>query len=172
MAREINWDEKISDEDRAWAEQRPDHQVNGRPIRELLAEQDEKFGDKEAEPAKTRAERMTELRQIIADSQTELERLSQEQIDEDNANRAFSGDAASGLVQDNTYVEGEKPEGAPEPTETYSDEKYWTKAKLAEEIDSRNGEREREGLPALSKTGNRSELVERLMQDDREAAED
>jgi hypothetical protein len=170
--RDINWDEKLSDEDRAWAEQRPDHQINGRPIRDLLDEQDERFGGKEPEPAKTRAERMTELRQTIADSQTELARLEQEQIDEDNRNRALSGDPASGLVRDNTYVDGKKPDGSPEPVEDYSDEKVWTKAKLAEEIDNRNREREAEGLSALSKSGNRSELVERLMQDDREAAED
>jgi len=97
-----------------------------------------------------------------------MARLQAEQAREDNPNVAVTGDPASGLVRDNTAVDGETPEGAPEGKETYEDERYWTKAKLTDELKARNVERERDGLEPLATTGNRSELVERLMKDDEE----
>lgn len=171
MARQINWEEPLSKEDRAWLEQRPDMPVkDGKKVADLLAEI-----DGQAPPSKTRDERRAELRTIIADAENELARLDVEEGEEINRNTALAGsigDQAAGLiVKDNTPVNGERPEGSPEAVETYSDEKYWTKAKLTDELQKRNTDRKEEGLNPLPLTGNRSELVERLMKDDQEIAE-
>jgi hypothetical protein len=169
MARVINWDEELSEEDRFWAEHRPDMPAgNGMTVAQRLIENDEKFGRVAKNAAKSREERQQELRTIIADSQNELERLDREAAEEANANVAVTGDPASGLIRDNTGVDGQRPAGAPEGSEDYSDEKYWTKAKLTDEIKKRNVEREAEGLEPMATTGNRAELVERLLKDDEE----
>lgn len=161
MSREIDWSQPLSDEDRAWAEQR-DH------LRSKIEANDEEFGGKDKAPEQTRAERMDELRSTINNSQNELARLEKEQADEDNANRALAGDPTTGNgFVDNTYVNGEIPDGATEAAEDYSDEKRWTKAALQAEIDKRN---EEEGVD-IPRTGTRSELVERLVADDRELAQ-
>lgn len=170
--REINWSEPLSDEDRAWAEQRPDLLVkNGKTVREYLLEV-----DGQAPPAVNREERRTQLRSIIADAENELARLDIEEGEEVNRNTALAGsigDREAGLiVRDNTPVNGERPEGSVEAKETYEDERYWTKAKLTEELRTRNTEREQAGLSPLSLSGNRSELVERIMRDDEEIAAD
>jgi hypothetical protein len=176
MARNIDWSKPLSDEDRVWAEQRLDAPSggNGLSIGEAIAANDEQFGGKDKPVTKTRSERMPELRTIIADSTNELARLEQEQIDEDNANRARAGslgDAAKGLsFTDNTPVNGEAPEGASTAKEDYADTVKWTKASLTDEIKARNVDREADGVPALAVTGNRSELVERLLRDDEELA--
>lgn len=171
MAREINWDEELSDEDRAWAEQRPDLPAgNGMTIAQRVAENDEKYGRAEKSAAKSRAERLEELRTTIADAENEMARLQLEESQEANPNVAVTGDPSVGLIRDNTAVDGQTPEGAPTGGQDYSDEKYWTKAKLADEIKSRNTEREAEGLAPLATTGSRAELVERLMKDDEELA--
>lgn len=171
MARNINWSEPLSDEDRAWAEQRPDTPSgqDGLTIGEQIQRNDEVHGKQAKDSRKSRAERMQELRSTIADSENEIARLQQEEADEINANVARAGsmgDQAAGLtVVDNTPVNGETPEGASTGTEDYSDEKYWTKAKLVEEIERRNDDG-----AELSKTGTRAELVERLRKDDEELA--
>jgi hypothetical protein len=171
MAREINWDEKLSDEDRAWAEQRLDQPAGfGMNMQQRIADNDEKFGGKK-QPEKDREERRAELRTIINDAQNELERIEVEIATEGNPNTAKQGDPASGLVVDFTAVDGQTPEGAPTEKETYSDERYWTKAKLVEEIANRDQDRKDAGLEPLSRAGNRSELVERLLRDDRELEE-
>lgn len=167
--REIDWD-NISDDDRAWLEQRPDMPVkDGKKVADLLAELDGK-----KPPAQTRDERRGELRTIIADAENELARLDKEEAEEVNRNTALAGsvgDREAGLiVRDNTPVNGETPEGANTAKEDYSDERYWTKAKLTDTIRERNTEREEEGLNPLPVTGNRSELVERLLKDDEELA--
>jgi hypothetical protein len=162
--RQINWDEPLSDEDRTWAEQRPDMPAgNGMTVGQRLALMDEGKTS-----AQSRGERIEELRAVIADANNEIERLMREQAEEDNVNSAVVGDPASGLVRDNTEVNGQRPEGADEPRETYSNEKVWTKAKLSEEINNRNNERVEQGLEPLSTHGTRAELVERLMKDDEE----
>lgn len=171
MAREINWDEELSDEDRAWAEQRPDLPAgNGMTIAQRMAENDEKYGRAEKSAAKSRDERISELRTTINDAQNELARLELEASQEANPNVAVTGDPSVGLIRDNTAVDGKTPEGAPTGGQDYSDEKVWTKARLAQEIDKRNEERVAEGLEPITKTGNRSELVERLIKDDEELA--
>jgi hypothetical protein len=176
MARNINWSEPLSDEDREWAEQRLDAPSgsNGRSIAEAIEANDEEFGAQAKAEKKTRAERMSDLRTVIANSTNELARLEQEQIDEDNVNRARAGslgDQAKGLgFNDQTPVNGEAPEGASTAKEDYSDTVKWTKASLTEEISRRNVDREAEDLEPLAKTGNRSELVERLLRDDEELA--
>lgn len=175
MARDINWDEALSDQDRAWVEQRLDQQgPGGRKFADLIEDNDERFGAKEKAAAKSRDERRAELRTVLADAQNELERLDREEVEEINRNTALAGtvgDQAAGLiVRDNTPVDGERPEGSVEAKETYQDERYWTKAKLTDELRSRNTEREGAGLNPLPLTGNRSELVERLMKDDEEIA--
>lgn len=171
MAREINWDKEISEEDRTWLEQRPDMPAgNGMTVAQRLEEYDQKNGTAAKRSKQTRAERMDELRTIIADSQNELARLEVEQANEDNANVSETGDPSVGVVRDNTGVDGETPEGAPDPNaeNPYADERVWTKAKLQDEIRKRNDERQSEGLEPLALTGNRSELVERLQKDDSE----
>lgn len=177
MARDINWNEPLSDEDRAWAEQRLDQQgPGGRKFGDLIQENDERHGSAEKAQAKTREERRVELRTIVADAQNELERLDREEVEEINRNTALAGsvgDREAGLiVRDNTPVNGERPEGAPEAREDYSDERYWTKSRLTDELRKRNSEREEAGLNPLPLTGTRAELVERLMKDDEEIAQD
>lgn len=169
MARTIDWSKPLSDEDRAWAAQRGDQQFDGKSFNQLISENDVEHGKEAKDSKKSRAERMDDLRSSIADAENELSRLQQEQVDEDNRNAALAGslgDQAKGLiVRDNTPVNGETPEGSSTQAENYSDEKYWTKAKLSEEIDRRNADG-----AELSKTGSRAELVERLRQDDEELA--
>lgn len=172
MARDINWDEPLTDEDRVWAEQRLDTPSgrDGLTIGEQIAKNDEVHGKAEKDQAKSRAERISELRSTIADSQNELSRLQQEEIDENNANVAragSSGDQAAGLgFTDNTPVNGQAPDGAPTATDTYDDTAKWTVAALKSEIERRNDD----GAD-LKVSGTRSELVERLRADDRVLAE-
>lgn len=173
--RKIDWSKPLSDEDRAWAEQRLDATDDGIKLADRIAANDVEHGKEAKDAKKSRSERLADLRTTIADAQNEVARLEQEQVDEDNRNAALAGslgDQAKGLiVKDNTPVNGERPDGAPTETEDYSDEKYWTKAKLQEEIDKRNAERQADGLEALPKSGVRSELVERLRKDDEELAQ-
>jgi hypothetical protein len=174
MARNIDWSQPLSDEDRAWAEQRQDMLVDGRPIRELIQENDEANGKEAKDAAKSRTERIQEIDAELANLQNEKERLVYEEQQDKIQNQRFGGtedDARKGLgFVDNTPVNGEKPEGAPDAPEDYSNETYWNKAKLTEEIKARNVERERDGLKPLATTGNRAELVERLQRDDEELA--
>lgn len=170
MARDIDWD-NLSEEDLAWLRQRPDMPVkDGKKVADLLAEHDGK-----KPMAKTRDERRGELRTQIADAENELARLDVEEAEEINRNTQLAGsigDHAAGLrVVDNTPVNGQKPEGSPEGRETYSDERFWTKGRLTDELHKRNTDRREEGLNPLPVTGNRSELVERLLKDDQEIAE-
>lgn len=74
-------------------------------------------------------------------------------------------------MRDNTGVDGQAPEGAPQEGPDYSDAKYWTVARLQEEIRNRNVDRKAAGLDEMSDQGKRAELVERLQQDDAELAE-
>jgi len=169
MAREIDWSKPLSDEDRTWAEQRLDMPSgsNGLTIGQQIARNDEEHGKAAKDARMSRSERMDVLRSGIAESQNELARLEQEQIEEDNENRARAGslgEQAAGLgFTDNTPVNGEKPEGAPEPSDDYDDTKKWTVQSLQAEIDRRN-----EDGAELRRTGTRSELVERLRADDEE----
>lgn len=167
MARNIDWSKELSEEDRLWAEQRPDMPAgNGMTVRERIQANDEQYGRQAKDAAKSRAERMAELRTAMGDAQNELERLEREEAEERNANVAVTGDPAQGLIRDNTGVDGQAPEGAPAPEERYTDTKIWTKARLEQEIDSRNEERVSLNMEPLSKSGTRAELVERLLKDD------
>lgn len=169
MSREINWDEELSDDERSWAEQRLDMPAGmGMSVSQRLRANDEKFGRESKVASQTRAERIAELRTQMADAQNEIERLTVEQAQEDNPNVAVTGNPASGLVRDNTGVDGQTPEGAPVLSETYGDTKYWTVARLQEEIDARNADRRAANLPEISRDGRRPELVERLLKDDEE----
>ena len=173
--RQIDWSKPLSDEDRAWAEQRGDLVVDGEPLRDKIARNDQENGIEAKKASQTREERIKEIDAEMAQLQNEKERLINEQAEEDRVNRAFGGtpdDARLGLgFVDNTGVDGKLPEGAPEPEQDYSDEKYWTVARLQQEIDNRNRDREADGVELLARTGKRAELVERLQQDDREVAE-
>ena len=175
MAVQINWDEPLSDEGRAWASQRLDQQgPGGRTFGDLIRSNDEKFGKEAKDAAKSRDERRADLRTAIADAQNELERLDREEAEEVNRNTALAGsigDKAAGLgFRDNTPVNGETPEGSSEAKETYEDERQWTKSRLTDELRKRNDERVESGLSPLPLTGNRSELVERLVRDDEDIA--
>lgn len=169
IARDINWDEELSDEDRAWAEQRLDAPAGfGKTIGQRLVENDVKFGRETKLASMTRAERIEHLRGVIANAQNEIERLEVEQANEDNPNVAVTGDPKVGLIVDNTGVDGKRPEGAPEEREDYSNAKYWTVPKLQEEIRARNEERVSQNLEPIAVDGKRAELVERLLRDDEE----
>jgi hypothetical protein len=142
-------------------------------VRDRIAANDEKFNKAAKNEAKSREERITELRGLIDQHTTELERLEREQAEEANPNvSVVPGSDQMGAIVDNTGVDGQAPEGAPEGKQTYADTKYWTVQKLQEEIASRNPDREAAGLEPLSTSGKRAELVERLMKDDEELAED
>lgn len=173
MSREINWDEPLSDDDRAWAEQRADTPTGfgGLNYAGAVAANDAKFGKGGDAPAVDPTERISELRAAIADAQNEIQRLEVENNLVTNPNLAVQGDPAVGLVVDNTGVDGERPEGSPEPKEAYENTTYWTKARLTQEIESRNPDRQAAGLEPLSTGGNRAELVERLLADDKELEE-
>lgn len=160
MARNIDWDKPLSDEDRAWAIQRDS-------LRDLISENDAKFGRDER--GFDRPARIAEIRSEMDRLSTELDRLEREQAEEDNTNSAIQGDPGTGnVIVDNTGVDGQQPTGAPSGPEDYSDTSKWTKAKLEAEIERRNEERKAEGIETLSTRGTRAELVERLMQDDSE----
>lgn len=166
MAREIDWDKPLTEEDRAWAEQRRDMPSgrDGLTIGQQIEKNDEQHGKVAKDAAKSRAERMDDLRSMIADAENELSRLQQEEIDERNANVAVAGALGEGrVVTDNTPVNGERPEGAPEVKDDYDDTKRWTVDALKAEINRRN----EEGAD-LKLSGTRSELVERLRKDDEE----
>lgn len=157
--KKIDWSKKLSDADREWA-------MQFSHLRTRVEENDREFGGKREQ---SRDERMEELRATISSAQTELARLEAEQADEGNENRAVVGDPATGqVIRDNTGVDGETPEGAPQAAETYDG---WNVDRLKAEIRNRNKEREAESLDPLPTTGRREELVERLLADDREIAE-
>lgn len=157
----IDWTKPITAVERAHAEQWE--------MFDQIEANDREFAGKEAEPAQDRAERMEALRGQIASATNELARLEQEQIDEDNTNRALAGDPATGnVIRDNTAVDGQTPEGAPEPPATYEG---WNADKLKAEIRERNKDRGEAGLEPLSTSGSKAELTERLLADDREIAE-
>lgn len=177
MGVNINWEEPLTDAGRAWASQRLDQQgPGGRTFGDLIQENDEKFGGADKAPAKSREERRAELRTIIADAQNELDRLDKEEAEEINKNTALAGsigDKAAGLaVRDNTPVDGQTPDGASTAKEDYSNDQYWTKARLTDELRVRNTDRVNANLSPIPLTGNRSELVERLLKDDEELAQE
>ena len=140
-------------------------------VRDRLRANDEKFGREAKMASMSREERISELRGQMADAQNEIERLERERAEENNPNVAVTGDPAIGLIRDNTGVDGQPPEGAPETKEDYSDTKYWTVGRLQDEIRKRNLERTAAGLSEMSDQGKRAELVERLQQDDKEIEE-
>lgn len=160
MSREINWNEALSDEDRAYAMERG--------WEDQIAGNDARFG-KDPDPVLSREQRMDVLRAEIAERTNELARLTFEAEQERNSNKSISGDLRTGqIVVDNTGVDGETPEGAPVPPETYEG---WSSDRLKAEIKERNKEREEAGLEPLSVSGTKAELTERLLQDDRDIAE-
>lgn len=174
MARKIDWSKPVSDEDRAWAQQRLDTTSgqDGLTIGEQLERNDIEHGKASKDSKKTRAERLDDLRTTIANAENEMSRLQLEQAEEDRQNAAFSGtpeDARKGLgFVDNTPVEGEAPQGADTGKKNYSN---WTVPDLQQEITLRNDDRKQAGVEPLSIHGKKSELVERIEQDDREIAE-
>lgn len=171
MARQIDWSKPVSDEDRAWAEQRLDTSSgqDGLTIGEQLERNDAAHGKAAKDSKKTRAERLDDLRSTIADAENEISRLQLEQAEEDRQNAAFSGtpeDARKGLgFVDNTPVNDEVPQGADTGKRDYS---QMTVPDLQQEITARNEDRQQAGLEPLSIHGKKSELVERIQQDDRE----
>jgi hypothetical protein len=163
MARNIDWDQPLSKEDREWAKQRD-------WLHEKIQENDRVFGGGETI---SRVDRIAQIRTEMDQLGAELQRLEGEEAAsaEYARNVAVAGDPKTGnVIVDNTGVDGQKPEGSPDAAETYDDTKKWTNAKLQAEIERRNVDRKRDGLEELSTRGNRSELVERLLEDDRELA--
>lgn len=161
MSREIKWHEPISDEDREYAEMRG--------WNDRIAENDARFGNSNAKEELSREQRMEQLRGEIAERTNELDRLTLEASQEANANKSIAGDLRTGqIVVDNTGVDGQTPEDAPQADPTYDG---WSPDKLKAEIRKRNKERAAEDLSPLPTSGRREELVERLLTDDREIAE-
>lgn len=173
MAREIDWTKPLSDEDRAWAEQRLDMPAgNNMNMRERIEANDQEHGREAKQTAQTRQERLEEIRAEMAALENEQTRLTLEQAEEDRQNAAFSGtpaDARAGLgFVDNTPVNGETPVGAtPNTTDDYEAR---TVPDLQLLIEGRNRQRQEDGLAPLSVNGRKAELIERLREDDRELA--
>lgn len=173
MSRKIDWSEPLSDEDRAWAEQRWDMPagVQGMSIGQMVAANDQEHGKAAKDARKSLAERIEDAQTQITDLTLLIERLQKEQADMDRENAAFSGtpdERAKGLgFVDNTPVDGQAPAGSAANRENYTDN-HWTVAKLQSELGSRNQERTSQGLEALPTTGTKAELIERLQKDDEE----
>jgi hypothetical protein len=176
MSRSIDWSKPLSDEDRAWAEQRWDMPAGqgGMSVGQMIAANDEEHGKAAKDAKKSRSEQIQEANAQIAELENKISRLQAEQAEEDRVNAAFSGsedDRARGLgYVDNTAVDGETPAGAPTSVEQYTD-KRWTADALKDEISKRNEDRVRDGLEAMPLTGTKAELIERLQKDDEELAQ-
>jgi len=157
MAMKIDMDKPLSPEARQYLLDR------GRA--DQVEANEAKHGKQSGLSRAQRDERIVELR-------AELERLEHENAREDNPNVANPLAGIGGGVQDNTVVDGQRPEGAPEAqSDDYEDGKKWTAGSLREEVVRRNEERVKDNLEPLATTGSKAELIERLRRDDKEIQE-
>lgn len=160
MARVIDWNKPLSAEDKQYALQRDMH--------DKVAVNEAKFGRADLPAGAERDQRIEELRAELTERQNELEMLLQAKAKEENE----GGEAVRGgqTGSAGTFTEGDKSQTGDDPVRRY-DTAEWTVPKLQAEIGRRNEERKNEELPELSTRGTKAELVERLMQDDKEIAE-
>ena len=158
MSRKIDFNKKLSAEDREFL------LGNGRTAE--VDKNDAEHGVDSSNPTMTREQRD----ERIAALRSELAMLEHLNAVEDNPNLAQGGLAGIvGGVKDNTVVDGEVPVGA--PVEQGDNYETMTVSRLKEELAARNKERFEAELTELSLNGTKAELVERLRQDDREAAD-
>jgi hypothetical protein len=161
MSRQINFNEKLSEEDRNWLLQNGETQK--------VHQNDEEFGRKE-----TDGDTDEQVEEKLAAARAEVGRLEAEL-----ANRQSPGNIAQGGMTaltggqvpgpiDNTVVDGETPEGAPDAGGDDYESK--TVPELRKELDKRNKERQENDQEPFSTTGTKAELIERIRQDDREIA--
>jgi hypothetical protein len=157
--RKIDWTKKLSADDKAWALQRDMH--------DKVAANEAEFGSGQMPEGAERDKRIDGLRAQITDLDNELQMLLAAKADEEQ----LGGPAVRGseTVTTGTFTEGEASQTG-DPKNRYNTPE-WTADKLKAEIESRNEERAKEDLPLLSTAGKKAELVERLMQDDREIEE-
>jgi hypothetical protein len=161
VSKEINWDEPLSDFDRQYALDRLMH--------DKVRENDERFGapEKRSRTLEAVQGELAEARQRVMELEAERNRLANPnvatQTPTDGTFPPVTGTAVVG-VSDNTVVDGEKPEGAPEDDADEYD--GWTKADLVDEIDERN----KMDNTNISTTGTKAELIERLRADDQRRA--
>lgn len=158
--RKIDWDKPLSADDKAWALQRDMH--------DKVAENEARYGKGDMPEGAKRDERIEELRSEITERQNELDLLLAAKADDEQ----LGGPPVRGVptVTTGTFTEGEASQTGQDPERRYEDPS-WTKERLVAEIEKRNEERRQDDLPELSTRGTKAELVERLMQDDREIAE-
>lgn len=159
MARQIDWDKPLSEDDKAYALQRDMH--------DKVAENEARFGKGERPKGSKRDERIEELRGQITELDNELNTLLADKAAEEDLGGAIVRGAAPQTT--GTFTDGQASQTGQDATEKY-DGSEWTVAKLKAEIKARNEERQKDGLDPLSTSGSQTELRERLMQDDREIA--
>jgi hypothetical protein len=160
VARNIDWEKPLSAEDKAYALQRDMH--------DKVAENEAKYGRADMPAGAERDQRIEELGRQITERQNELDMLLHKKAEDEG----LGGPAVRGgeTVTSGTFTEGDKSQTGQDPVRHY-DGPEWTLAKLQAEIAKRNEERAAEEIPELSARGTKAELVERLMQDDKEIAE-
>lgn len=157
MSKRIDLEKPLSPEDRQYL-------VDRNRLREV-DENEARFGRNSGMSSEQRSARIAEL-------ESELATLRQEQAIEENPNVFQTRAGIGGGLKDNTNVDGKRPEGAPaDPTDDYETDNRWTAGALKKELERRNAERAEAKLEPLSTSGNKSELIERLRMDDREIAE-
>jgi hypothetical protein len=130
---------------------------------DLLQANADKFGVKDPEapdytndPA-ARAERVQKLNDEIVERQKELSQLQELEAQPDSA------------VADSGVAVQQASATAEDGAEDYSGAQ-WNMEALKAEIRNRNEARQQDGLEALPVTGNKPDLIARLIQDDREIA--
>jgi molybdopterin converting factor small subunit len=162
MSRQINFNEKLSNEDRKWLLQNGETQK--------VRANDEEFGrtENDDDTLEEVEEKLAEARAEVARLEAEISRRQAPANVAQSEMPALTGGSTVGPV-DNTVVDGETPEGAPESGE--DDYEAKTVAELRAILADRNKERIENDQEPFSTTGTKAELVERIRQDDRELAE-
>jgi hypothetical protein len=152
MSRDIPQDQPLSDEDRAYLEVRGQYGIIKR-IDELNG------GAPDADPE-------TETEESLAAQIGELEAQANDLRGRQTALRIAREQHEAG-VRDNTVVDGKG--GTEDRSDDYEDVS-WTKARLAQEIDKYNADRDAD--EKISTSGTKAQLVERLRALDAEAEDD
>lgn len=160
MTRQIDLSKRLSSEDREYLVQR------GRT--QDIENNEAQFGKSSGMSSSQRDDRIAEL-------QSELAKLIAERDFEQNPNVENPVVGVGGGLIDRTHVEGVPPvvvaaQPVPVLDDYDTDQKKWTATALRSEINERNEQRKGDGLPALSNSGNRAEMIKLLRQDDSEIA--
>jgi hypothetical protein len=162
MSRQINFNEKLNEDDREWLLRNGETQK--------VQRNDEEFGRKEtdADTDEQVAEKLAAARAEVARLEAEVANRQAPSNVAQGGMAALTGGQVPGPI-DNTVVGDEAPEGAPEPEGDNYEAK--TVPELRAILDRKNAARKDDGADPFSTTGTKAELIERIRQDDRELAE-